>query len=192
MKKTWLLTFLFLGFAFTGYAQLYRTALGVRLDGEQFGVSLQQKILERSTIEGIMSVGANELRGTALYEWHRPILGKRFNYYLGAGGHVGNLKDNGIFTGVDIIGGVEYKINGLPLLISADIKPALHFNHTDWTDFSTGVSIRYVILPEKKKKRSLWPFGQKEETSKKDRRKKAQQDEEEGNDLLKIFRRRDN
>lgn len=189
MKKIWLIAYLCLGFAFAGKAQVYRTAAGVRLDGERFGLTLQQKVHERGTIEGIMSVGAREISGTALYEWHRPLLGRRFNYYIGGGGHVGNLKDHGLFTGVDAIGGVEYKINGLPFLLSADIKPALHINHEDWMDFSTGISIRYVILPEKKKKRSLWPFGKKEDTSKNSKRNKAEREEE--NVLQKIFKKRE-
>ncbi len=190
MKKVWLITCLYCGFASASEAQVYRTAAGVRLDGERFGLTLQQKVQERATVEGIVSFGEREISGTALYEWHRPLLGRRFNYYIGGGGHVGNLKDHGLFTGVDVIGGVEYKINGLPFLLSADVKPAFHINHEDWMDFSTGISIRYVILPEKKKKRSLWPFGKKEETSKNGKRKKAEQEEE--NVLQKIFKKRDN
>ncbi|MCC9135813.1 hypothetical protein ACFSKU_17465 [Pontibacter silvestris] len=174
------------GIAVASQAQVYRTAAGVRLDGDVFGVTVQQKLHEKGTLEGIFAVSAREYSGTALYEWHRRILGKRFNYYLGAGGHVGNLKDHGAFGGLDLIGGIEYKVNGLPFLLSTDIKPAVHFNHEDWTDFSTGISIRYVIVKEKKKKKSIWPFNKKED----DATKKGK--EEGKGSILDIFKRKEN
>lgn len=166
MKKYFLAVLLVLGAASVGQAQKYRTAAGIRLGGDQFGVTVQQKIAEKTTLEGIGLVGSREYSGTLLYQRHFPLLGKRFNYYLGGGGHLGNLKDHGVFTGVDAIVGVEYKINGLPLLLSADVKPALHINHEDWVNLATGISIRYVILAEKKEKKKLWPFGKQEEEEK--------------------------
>ncbi|WP_242921957.1 hypothetical protein [Pontibacter liquoris] len=172
LKRILFLSILLCGVSIVSRAQVYRTAAGVRLDSDVFGLTLQQKLHEQGTLEAILALSAREYSATALYEWHRPILGKRFNYYLGAGGHVGNLKDNGMFTGVDGIIGVEYKVNGLPFLLSADVKPAVHFHHEDWTDFSTGISVRYVIVKEKKKKKSLWPFGkQQDEDNKRDRKK---------------------
>ncbi|HEY4651000.1 MAG TPA: hypothetical protein VIG72_06275 [Pontibacter sp.] len=153
-------------------AQKYRTALGPRIESDKFGISLQQKVNERGTIEVIAGLGEREYSGTALYEWHFPLLGERFNYYLGAGAHVGNLKDHGVFTGADAMLGLEYKVNGLPFLLSADIKPALHLNHENWVDLSSGVSIRYVIVKEKKKKRSIWPFGNSNEDDKKKKKGK--------------------
>lgn len=180
MKKILLLVVLLCGASVAGMAQKYRTAAGVRLESDRFGFTIQQKLHERGTIEGIASVGEREISGTGLYEWHFPMLGKRFNYYLGAGGHIGNLKDHGVFTGVDAILGIEYKINGLPFLLSADVKPAVHINHEDWVQLSSGVSIRYVILKEKKQKKSWWPFGNKEE------------EKEEKPGILDIFKKKDN
>ncbi|TXK52008.1 hypothetical protein FVR03_02445 [Pontibacter qinzhouensis] len=178
-----------MGAASVGQAQVYRTAAGIRLDGERLGLTIQQRVFEKSTIEGIFAVGTREVSATALYEWHRPILGRRLNYYLGAGAHVGNLKDSGAFTGLDAILGLEYKVNGLPILISTDIKPAFHVNHEDWVALSTGISIRYVILAEKKKKKSLWPFGNKEEDTKSKSKKKQQVEEKPG--VLDIFKKKE-
>lgn len=167
-----------------GMAQKYRTAAGVRLESDRFGLTLQQKLHEQGTIEGIVQIGSREYSGTALYEWHFPMLGKRFNYYLGAGGHLGNLKDSGVFTGVDGILGIEYKVNGLPFLLSADVKPAVHINHEDWIHLSSGVSVRYVLLKEKKQKKEWWPFGkQNDKNSKKS-------DDKPG--ILDIFKKKDN
>lgn len=184
MKKGSLLLIILLGIVFTANSQKYRTAVGPRVESDMFGVSLQQRIGETSTLEVIAATGAREFSGTVLYEWHRPLLGQRFNYYIGAGGHVGRLKDYGVFTGGDVILGIEYKVNGLPILLSADIKPAVHINHEDWFGFSSGISLRYVILKEKPKKKSIWPFGKKEE----ERRKK---EDEEKFDIFKIFRKQD-
>ena len=174
------------GISVAGHAQKYRTAAGVRIESDRFGLTLQQKLHEQGTIEGILAVGSREVSGTALYEWHRPLLGKRFNYYLGAGGHIGNLKDHGVFTGVDAILGIEYKVNGLPFLLSADVKPAVHINHEDWVHLSSGVSVRYVILKEKKVKKSIWPFGRKDDK----KGKKRRQEEKPG--ILDIFKKQDN
>ncbi|MFT2010815.1 hypothetical protein ACMA1I_19225 [Pontibacter sp. 13R65] len=189
MKKSFWMGCLLMGTAFVSEAQVYRTAAGVRLDGDRFGLSVQQRVFEKSTIEGIFAVGSRDVSATALYEWHRPILGRRLNYYLGAGGHIGNLKDRGAFTGLDAILGLEYKVNGLPILISTDIKPAFHINHEDWVALSTGISIRYVILAEKKKKKTLWPFGRKEEDTK--NKKKNNQKEEEKPGVLDIFKKKE-
>lgn len=187
MIKKILFTLLFIsGTVLTGYAQKYRTAVGARFESDKIGVTLQQKLHESGTIEGIVSLGASEYSGTVLYEWHFPLLGKRFNYYVGGGAHLGNLKDNGVFTGADAILGLEYKINGLPILLSADLKPAVHINHTDWVGLSSGVSVRYVIVKEKKEKKGWWPFGNKEED---DRRKKKNKGNE---SILDIFKKKEN
>ncbi len=159
IKKVLFTIALLCGVCMAGMAQKYRTAAGVRIESDRFGVTLQQKLHDQGTLEGIATVGARDYSVTGLYEWHFPILGKRFNYYLGAGAHIGNLKDKGVFTGGDGILGVEYKVNGLPFLLSADIKPAFHINHEDWIQLSSGISVRYVLVKEKKEKKSLWPFG---------------------------------
>lgn len=172
--KALLFSLFLLTFTISAFAQKYRTAAGPRFESDKIGLSIQQKVHDRGTIEGIATLGEREVTGTALYEWHFPILGERFNYYLGAGAHIGNLKDHGVFTGADAILGIEYKVNGLPFLLSADIKPALHLNHEDWVGLSSGVSVRYVLIKEKKKKNSIWPFGgdSDDDDKKKKRRKK--------------------
>ncbi|SFG71391.1 hypothetical protein [Pontibacter chinhatensis] len=191
IKRVLFLICLVCGVSVAAHAQKYRTAAGVRLDGDHFGVTVQQKLHDQATLEGIFQIAAREYSGTVLYEWHRPILGKRFNYYIGGGGHVGNLKDKGAFAGLDAILGVEYKINGLPFLLSTDVKPALHFNHDDWVHLSTGVSVRYVIVKEKKEKKKLWPFGKQQEDDTR-KRKKNKQEEPQQPRILDIFKKKDN
>ena len=85
-----------------------------------------------------------------LAQQHFPLLGKRLNVYVGGGIHAGDDKDRGSFYGVDLITGVEYKVNALPLLLSLDFKPSIHIDHEDWLTPSTAFSLRYVFIKEKK------------------------------------------
>jgi hypothetical protein len=166
MKK-FSLVFLLLTISFAAAAQKYRTAAGVRFGGDVFGLSVQQKILEKSTLEGIFAVGSRDASGTLLFEQHFPFLGKAFNYYLGAGAHVGQLKDHGTFFGGDLILGTELKLPLFPLLLSFDIKPAMHVNHEDWFDFASGFTLRYILVKEKKEKKKFGLFGGKEKAGEK-------------------------
>lgn len=186
IKELLIMSFLLCGIGVAGQAQKYRTAAGVRLESDRFGLTLQQKLHKQATLEGIIAIGAHEYSGTALYEWHRPMLGKRFNYYLGGGGHIGNLKDKGVFTGVDGILGIEYKINGLPFLLSADVKPAVHFNHDDWVTLSSGISVRYVLLKDKKPEIRWWQFRKQQQEKKRQKEKEQQK-----GGLRGIFKKQD-
>jgi hypothetical protein len=162
MKK-YLLVFLLFLMSLAAWAQKYRTAVGARIDRNDFGITLQQKVLERNTVEGIFAVGSREVSGTALFERHFPFLGRGFNYYLGAGAHVGTLKDHGAFYGGDVILGTELKLPIFPLLFSFDIKPAVHVGHEDWFDFASGFSLRYILVKEKKEKKRFGIFGGRDE-----------------------------
>jgi hypothetical protein len=154
-------------FSLAASAQKYRTAVGARLGRNDFGISLQQQILERNTLEGIFAIGNRDATGTVLFEHHFPIMGKGFNYYLGAGAHVGQLKDHGTFYGADVILGTELKLPIFPLLLSFDIKPAMHLHHEDWFDFASGFTLRYILVKEKKEKKKFGIFGGKRDESRK-------------------------
>ena len=158
MKKVFLGLILFV-VGTTAEAQKYRTALGVRASRNQVGLTIQQLVLPKSTIEVIGSVGSDEFSGTALFEQHFPILGKGFNYYIGAGAHLGNKKDFGTFYGGDLLAGLELKTPLLPFTISGDLKPAFHVHHEDWFTFGGAISVRYILVKEKKKKKSFNLFG---------------------------------
>ena len=83
--------------------------------------------------------------------------------------HIGGLKEYGSTYGYDLIGGVEWKIPAIPIVISADIKPAYHINHEDWFEFPATVSVHYAIFSgiknQKKKK-----IGLKEKSERKEGR----------------------
>lgn len=184
MRKSvkYILLGIILLFSQLAQAQKYRTALGVRVGRSDFGFTAQQKIFERTTIEGIAGMGPREGRATVLVERHFPLIGKSFNYYLGAGAHVGSLKEYGPFYGADAIVGVEMKLPLFPLVASVDVKPSLHANHENWFGMQGALSVRYILVKEKKQERRIlgifgkkqeeekkrsWPFGKKEEPPKK-------------------------
>ena len=131
-------------------AQKYRTAAGIRSDGTNYGVTIQQLILPKTTIEGLGMFAPRERSATVLAERHFGILGPSLNYYFGAGGHYGRNKDDGDFWGFDGMVGVEYKIAFIPFVVSFDFKPTIEYGSADWNRFPTAVSVRYIFLKKKK------------------------------------------
>ena len=135
--------------AHSAAAQKYNTAAGVRLGGGNYGITVQQRVASRVTIEGIAGLGQREYSGTVLGEYHFGILGPSLNYYFGAGGHLGHNKDTGDFGGFDGLVGVEYKVAFLPVVLSFDFKPSYEINSDDYARFPTAFSIRYVFIKRK-------------------------------------------
>ena len=65
-------------------AQKYITAAGVRFSNEGFGLSLQQRIFEHTTIEAIGQINFKEVSATAMIEHHNNLLfTKSLNMYGG-------------------------------------------------------------------------------------------------------------
>ncbi len=134
------------------HAQRYITAGGVRFEPQRIGFTVQHRILPQTTLQAIGMGAEREISGHLLAQQHFPLLGKRLNIYIGGGFHLGDNKDLGSFYGIDLITGVEYKVNAIPILLSFDFKPAVHIDHQDWITPSTAFSLRYVFLKDKKKK----------------------------------------
>lgn len=159
MKKHLLLLSFILFTGFTASAQKYRTNAGIRFGRNDFGVSLQQKIFEQVTLQGIVAAGNRDIDGTLLIEKHFPLIGKGFNYYIGAGVHAGSLKEYGGYYGADVILGSEIKLPVFPLVLSVDIKPAVHVGHEDWITLDGGFTLRYILVKEKVEKKRFGIFN---------------------------------
>jgi hypothetical protein len=138
-----------LGFSLPAAAQKYRTAAGFRSGGGSYGLTVQQVVLPKTTLEGLALAGTRERSATVLAERHFGILGPSLNYYLGAGAHIGTHRNDGTFWGLDAIVGAEYKIPFARVVLSLDFKPTLEFNSADWNRFPTAFSVRYIILKQK-------------------------------------------
>lgn len=134
-------------------AQRYNTGIGVRFGNNHYGATIKQRILGKTTLEGLVIIDPLQYNGTILVQQHFPVVGRGLNLYLGPGVHMGEQKETGKFYGVDFVLGAELKIPALPLVVSADVKPAYHLDHGEWFDFSTALSLHYIIGKDTKNKR---------------------------------------
>ena len=185
-KKYFLMKwFLFSILIFTSsflFAQGYVTAGGVRM-GDEFGITVQQKILKYTTIEGLLQSGIRSKNTTltVLLEQHKKIITKGFNFYFGGGIHktwvpntTPDQKVNDPF-GVTGVIGAEFTLGKLNF--SLDYKPQINIWGGDQDFVSHGAfSARYVfvkkIKKKKKKKNQDWKFWQKNKNTKNSKKKK--------------------
>ncbi|MBI1226774.1 MAG: hypothetical protein GC192_16180 [Bacteroidetes bacterium] len=135
-------------------AQSYITAGGIRL-GTEWGLTFKQRVLEHTTIEGILqqSFQRKEFTITGLAAKHYPVLFNGLNFYFGGGLHKGwnnqaatTENPNGFKNpfGITGIGGLELSIGRLNL--SYDYKPALNLVGGEKTFYmQTGLSARYIF-----------------------------------------------
>jgi hypothetical protein len=157
--------------ALPSLAQRYGTAFGVRLGNAEvsrtLGLTVQQRILDRVTLEGILqSDFSKNTTVSLLLQKHHPIISKRFNYYYGAGigfgkeeSFVKNQETNQIIhtygnstVGVDFIAGVELTLANA--VISMDYKPNVNLSgREEFYRGQVGISARTVLVKSKEQKR---------------------------------------
>ena len=148
-------------------AQKYQTAAGARV-GTRFGLTIQQKILKSSTIEGIFQTnigGKDDILLTFLWEQHNKLIGKRLNFYYGAGIHKGWILNQSVESGlkapsgVSLIAGLEMTLGRLNL--SLDYKPLVNvISGERFYESQSAISLRYVLIKAKKQKKN-WKFWEK-------------------------------
>lgn len=158
-------------------AQKYTTAIGARL-GKGIGLTVQQAVFPQWTVEGILAhrKGQNLTHYALMLEHHRNLLGKRLNFYLGAG-FQGAILDQVIEDaydppkGVAGVVGLEFTIKRLNL--SFDFQP--EYNITGGTrafESTSALSLRYVLVKaikvDRKKKRERSRAKRKKQRAKKD------------------------
>jgi hypothetical protein len=160
-------------------AQKYGTAIGPRIGDAKFGLSVKQRILPSFSAEAITDLQADSYQFTILPKYHLPITGEGFNIFFGAGAHIGGLKEFGTTYGYDLMGGIEWKIPALPLVIGADVKPAYHINHEDWFEFPASISVHYVFSKETKVKRIKQREKRKKRKVRRERREERREKRQE-------------
>ncbi len=148
------------------FAQRYKTAVGIRIDG---GINLtaQQYITDGWTAEGILhtSINSDKFGLTLLGEKHHKIIMRGLNLYTGAGLHYYGIDANGSEAGaatdkvfgLSVIGGVEASIGRLN--VAVDWKPELHLSGAqghafDWNGAS--ISVRYILAKRERNKIKDW------------------------------------
>lgn len=152
-------------------AQRYGTAVGVRLGNSNlsrtFGLSIQQRIVDRVTLEAILqSDFSRNTNFSLLAERHRPLISKRFNYYYGGGIAFGKeesfIKNEETMqidhtfgnstVGVDLIAGIEFTVANT--VLSLDYKPNINLaGRSEFYRGQVGISARTVLIKSKEQKK---------------------------------------
>jgi hypothetical protein len=141
-------------------AQSYVTTIGARVadntDFRMAGISFQQLVLKKVTLEGILQ--SDFQKNTTLHllaESHQNIISNRLNFYVGAGLSGGfeefsqktlPVTQNKTF-GADLIAGLEVTL--LHWNISLDYKPNFNiYGRESWYQGQVGISVRRVIISD--------------------------------------------
>lgn len=153
-------------FTLTLFAQSYKTAGGVRL-GTNYGISLQQKINDNLTVEGVAHYDFRSKADFSLVgKQYKKLLIKNLTYFYGAGLHKGWIKDyyiNDEGNKIDIEGnetkdpigitgtaGVEVTLGRVN--VSVDYRPKVNISGgPGLLDHNTALTVRYVLIKENKK-----------------------------------------
>ena len=135
-------------------AQLYKSALGIRL-GPSNGITFKSFVNKNAAIEAIATFRYQGIGLTGLYEIHgRAFNSRDFNWFIGGGGHVfvwGNDRpkfldrEQSLVLGLDGILGLEAKLRGIPLAVSLDWKPTINIvNYSGFWGDEIALSLRYT------------------------------------------------
>ncbi len=132
-------------------AQKYRTAVGLRLARPDVGITIVQRLAERTTLEVLGAAANNDLTLTVLGRQHTGILGHALNLYAGLGPHLGNTQHRGTYVGGTLDLGIEWKVPIFPIVVGYDWQPSISSgNRPQRFVNSHGLAVRYVLVKEKK------------------------------------------
>lgn len=135
-------------------AQGYNTAFGVRL-GNEFGMTVQQRIAKRATIEGLLQYDRRQEESSAsvLFQQHMPLLLRSINVYTGIGPNY-RWSDSPEATldanwGLGLVAGFEMSIGRMNL--SWDYKPVIHLAGGNSSfQGQSAISVRYIVAKRRK------------------------------------------
>ncbi len=138
----------------------YKISGGIRM-GFTSGLSAKYFLNDKIALEGIAGIRYFHGSGfTGLVEAHYPNVFDVENLYayIGGGAHAGfffwynangywknNAPNAPFFVGVDIIGGLEYKLPEYPLTLSFDLKPQLDVFGFYPDIAGGGLTLRYIL-----------------------------------------------
>jgi hypothetical protein len=134
----------------------YKFGVGVKF----FPGALTAKYFIRDdrALEGIATIWSHGFRFTGLYEFHGDINGAPgLKWYVGPGAHIGAYNEHwhrhgddyyeegDASFGVDGILGLEYKFNGAPIAVSADINPYFELLHHPYAGVWGGLGFKFTF-----------------------------------------------
>jgi hypothetical protein len=150
----------------TSESREYRTGLGLRLGGYTSGFTVKGFMNSNSALEGILGFGRRSFIVTGLYERHFPLAPAGLSLYAGGGAHLGLFGSRGsyliyknksekiyiveegssaVIPGIDGIFGIEYKFQGAPFTVGADLKPFIDFFDGASGYVDGAFNVRYVF-----------------------------------------------
>ncbi len=150
----------------TMFAQSYKTAAGLRL-GTNYGISVQQKITDDLTVEGVAHYDFRSKADFSLVgKQYKKLLIKNLTYFYGAGLHKGWIKDYYINDegnrielegqetkdpiGITGTAGVEVTLGKIN--VSFDYRPKINISGgPGLLNHDTALTLRYVLIKENKK-----------------------------------------
>jgi hypothetical protein len=132
----------------------YETAVGVKF--YPGALSIKHFTEENRALEGLVNFWDHGFRFTGLYEIHGDIDGAPgLKWYVGPGAHIGwynssvyhgyNYGDGAFSFGVDGVLGLDYKINGAPIVLSIDVQPYFELINHAYFDVWGGIGVKYAF-----------------------------------------------
>ncbi len=137
----------------------YSTAIGLRVGGTS-GITVKHQFMDKLYGEAILGSFSNGFSLTGLVEKMAPVVNAEGLYfYYGGGAHVAVYNNREIFYGrfgrevkyhdnndvafgIDVIGGLEYKLpNDIPIAISMDVKPFIEIGSGGYVGFAFDPSL---------------------------------------------------
>jgi len=166
MKRVVLLGISIVAFTVMSYAQSdYKNAIGGRFGTtyyDLFSASFKTFITKPGALEFNLGVGGRSydydnafvVSASAAYQHHFPIGNiEGFKWYVGGGLMVYNAASNyddykGFGFGIFPTGGVDYKINKIPLDVSVDVRPTIFITAPGYYNSyygNFGIAARYTF-----------------------------------------------
>ncbi len=137
----------------------YNTAIGLRLNGGA-GLTVKHFMDEKTSLEGLLYTRWHGINICGLYQLNFKVIPQEpgFNFYMGAGAHIGvwdrrygpwwdkDERGSEVVIGIDGQLGLEYTFQEIPLNLSLDWKPAFNIiGHTNFWADDFALSVRYAI-----------------------------------------------
>ena len=155
MKKVLFLIAIIVFLSFSQlHAQLYKSALGIRLSSRDAvvnnSVSFKQFINSKTAVEALFTFDKKTALG-ALLEWHKALPGAEGLYwYYGGGTYLGFDADktnpSRSLMGAQGIVGLDYKFINFPVNLALDWKPELNIiDNINFEPAAIALTIRFTF-----------------------------------------------
>jgi len=138
----------------SAFSQNYKKAIGFRA-GSSVGVSYKEFLSDIDAAEAIFDIDFTnrrhtKVKGSVYYLRHFDVNVDGLSLYAGPGTSAGviieGIYQNNFVMSLDIMGGVEYKFNNVPVVLSCDWTPKYQFiTLAGFSPGNFGLTVRYTF-----------------------------------------------